>query len=118
MEVNISFEDFLLLLNLYMSTYIDSLCDKLTKPTLFLKREMKDIRANVYAIKVAPLWEANPNTQFILDPYVATSYYTSYLTKIDKYVMNEFKPSLKKCEDENIDANLRIKKLNNAFLNV
>jgi hypothetical protein len=101
-----------------MSTYIDSLCDKLTKPTLLLKREMKDIRTNVYAIKVAPLWEANPNTQFILDPYVATSYYTSYLTKIDKFVMNEFKPSLKKCEDENFDANLRIKKLNNVLKNV
>ncbi len=50
--------------------------------------------------------------------YVATSYYTSYLTKIDKSVVNEFKPSLKKCEDENIDANLRIKKLNNVFKNV
>jgi hypothetical protein len=79
---------------------------------------MKDIRTNVYVVKVTPLWETNPNTQFILDPYVATSYYTSYLTQIDKFVMNEFKPSLKKCKDEKIDANLRIKKLSNVFLNV
>ncbi len=28
-----------------------------------------------------------------------------------------FKPSLKKCEDENIDANLRIRKLVNVFFN-
>ncbi len=72
-----------------MSTYIDSLYNKLTKPTLFLTREMKDIRTNAYAIKVAPLWEANTSTQFILDVG------TSYLTKIDKSITNEFEPSLK-----------------------
>ncbi len=72
-HLKISFEDFLLMLNLDMSTSIDLLCNKLTKPTLFLKREMKDIRTNAYIIKVAPLWEANTNTQFIIDPYVATS---------------------------------------------
>jgi hypothetical protein len=31
--------------------------------------------------------------------------------------MNEFQTIIKKCEDENIDANLRIRKLSNAFLN-
>jgi hypothetical protein len=61
---------------------------------------MKDIRINAYVIKVAPLWEANTNTQFILDPYAATSYCTSNLTKNDKYITIEFEPSLiKQCED-------------------
>jgi len=55
---------------------------------------MKDIRTNAYVIKVAPLWEANINTRFILDPYATTSYYTSDLTKIDRYIMIEFEPSL------------------------
>jgi hypothetical protein len=31
--------------------------------------------------------------------------------------MNEFHTIIKKCEDENIDANLKTRKLNNAFLN-
>jgi hypothetical protein len=31
--------------------------------------------------------------------------------------MNEFRTIIKKCEDENIDANLRIRKLSNVFLN-
>jgi len=44
---------------------------------------VKDINTNVYAIKVATLWETYTNIQFILDPYTATSYYTSYLPKID-----------------------------------
>jgi hypothetical protein len=47
MGVNISFENFLLILNLDLSTYIDSLCNKLTKPSLFLKREVKGIKTNI-----------------------------------------------------------------------
>jgi hypothetical protein len=82
-----------------------------------LKRKLKHIRTNVYANLVAPLWETNTNKQFILDPYVATSCYTSYLTKIDKFITNEFQTIIKKCEDENIDANVRIRKLGNVFFN-
>jgi hypothetical protein len=55
---------------------------------------MKDIGINAYVIKVAPLWEANTNTQFILDPYAATRYCTSNLTRNDKYITIEFEPSL------------------------
>ncbi len=88
------------MLNLDMSTYIDSLCNKLTKPTLFLKKEMKDIRTNAYVIKVTPLWEANTNTQFILHPYPTTSCCTSYLTKIDKSIIIEFKPSLENVKNK------------------
>jgi 23S rRNA pseudoU1915 N3-methylase RlmH len=49
--------------------------------------------------------------------YVAASYYTSYLKKIDKSITNEFWTIIKKCEDKNIDVNLNIKKLGNAFMN-
>jgi GTP-binding protein EngB required for normal cell division len=75
---------------------------------------MKDIRTNAYVIKVAPLWEANTNTQFILDPIHYNKLLHIIFTKIDKSTTNEFKPSLKNV-DENIDANLRIKKLSNVF---
>jgi len=115
MGVDISFEDFLNQLNLDFATYIDSLCNLLTKPILLLKKHMKNIKTNVYAIKVVALWEANIDIQFILDPYVATSYCTSYLTKIDKIIINEFQNIIKKCENENVDANLRVRKLGNFF---
>ncbi len=111
MGVDISFEDFLNQLKLDFPIYIDSLCNKLTKPTLFLKRHVKDIRTNVYAIKVATIWEANTYIQFIFDLYATTSYCTSYLTKIDKTITNKFQTIIKKCENENVDANLRVRKL-------
>ncbi len=71
---------------------------------------MKKIRTNVYAIKVVALWEANNDIQFIFDPYTATSYCTSYLTKIDKTITNKFQTIIKKSENENVDANVKVRK--------
>jgi len=78
---------------------------------------VKDIRTNAYVMKVEALWEANTNIQFILDPYAGTCYSTSYLTKIDKTITNEFQTIIKNCENENVDTNLKIRKLGNVFLN-
>jgi hypothetical protein len=59
----------------------------LQKPTLFLKHKPCDICTNSFSIHVArPLWEANTYAQYILNPYVTTTYFTSYLTKVDKFV--------------------------------
>jgi len=78
---------------------------------------VKDIKINAYAIKVVTLWEANTNIQFFFDSYAITSYSTSYFTKFDKIVTNEFQTIIKKCENENVDANLKVRKLRNVFLN-
>jgi hypothetical protein len=32
------------------------------------------------------LWFANIDIQFVLDPYVTATYYTSYMTKINKSI--------------------------------
>jgi hypothetical protein len=44
---------------------------------------------NSFSIHVGPLWEANIDAQYILDPYATTTYYISYLTKVDKFVIKE-----------------------------
>jgi hypothetical protein len=44
------------------------------------------MQTNPFGIHVENLWQANTNVQFILDLYATTSYYTSYLTKIEKRV--------------------------------
>jgi hypothetical protein len=117
MGVDISFEDFINQLNLNFATYIEFLCNRLTKPILFLKRHMKDIKTSAYEIKATTLWEANTDIQFILDPYTTKSYCTSYLKTFNKTITNEFQTIIKKCENENFDANLKVRKLNNVFLN-
>ena len=63
------------------------------------------------------MWFANTDIQFILDPYATTTYCTSYMTKVDKSMTTELKSILQKCITDKIDANIRILKLGNAFLN-
>lgn len=41
---------------------------------------------NSYGNFVGKLWQANTYAQFILNPYVMASYYTPYLTKVNKNI--------------------------------
>ncbi len=79
-----SFTTFLESISIDKATYINAFKVKLKKPTIFLQRSCKDIQTNSFGIHVRNLWQANTNVQFILDPYVAMSYCTSYLTKLIK----------------------------------
>jgi hypothetical protein len=85
---------------------------RLTKLHIFLKQIPKNIKINAFSICATHLWFANIDIQFILDPYVAATYYTSYMKKIENYIL-----SLKKCITNNIDVNKIIPKLRNVFLN-
>jgi hypothetical protein len=49
--------------------------------------------------------------------HVGTTYCTSYITKIDKSITSQSHSIIKKCITNNIDANTRIQKLGNVFLN-
>ncbi len=83
---------------------------------MFFKCNPKDIKTNLFNKHTKPLWEANIDAQFILDPY-ATSYYTSYLTKVNKIVDQEMHLILNKCKHEQTQTSKCIKNLDNAFLN-
>ena len=61
------------------------------------------------------MWFANTDIQFILDPYAVTTYCTSYMTKVDKFMTTLLKSILQKCITNKTDANIRILKLGNAF---
>ncbi len=67
--------------------------------TNFLQRLHKDIRTNPFEIHVGNLWQASTN--FVLDPYVATNYCTSYLTKIDNMLTNELKVIIANSNEKN-----------------
>jgi len=56
---------------------------------IFLKRTLKNIKNNAFNIHVAQLWFANIDIQFIFGPNVAATYYTSYVTKINKSIISK-----------------------------
>jgi hypothetical protein len=114
---NITFNDFLNILQMDKQTYIFTLRSRLQKPTIFLKWNPNDIRTNAYKRFVVKLWQANINAQLILDPYVATSYCTSYLTKVNKNVTQGLHTMVEKCEVENEEVFQCIWQMGNVFLN-
>ncbi len=114
--VDISFEKFLIDLNVNEENYIfANLRSIVRKPTLFLKHKVNDIRTNVFSIHVRPIWEANIGALYY--PYFVATYYTSYLTKVNKSVTQEMQSMLKKCKHEQYETSKRIKKLRNTFKN-
>jgi hypothetical protein len=77
LECEMSFDDFLTLLQMNEETYIKALRSIFKKPTIFMKK---------YFCKLFRLfWQANVDPQFILISYV-TSYCISCLRKNDKIV--------------------------------
>ncbi len=89
---------------------------QLVKSYIFLKRTPKSIKTNVFNICVVHLWFKNKDIQFILYPYVVTTYYTSYMTKINQSITSKLHFIIKKCITNNIDVNIKIQKLGNVFL--
>jgi hypothetical protein len=100
LSVEISFDQFLSNLQLDKKTYLFALQSTMWNLTLVLKCKPNDIWTNVFNIHVGPLWEANRNAQFILDPYATTTYCTFYLTKVDKSITQEMQFILNKCKCE------------------
>jgi hypothetical protein len=64
------------------------------------------------------LWNANTDAQFVLNAYVATSYCSSYMTKVDKSMTNAFRRIHKEHEKRRIDAMQMICMLGNTMLNL
>jgi hypothetical protein len=79
--LEISFDQFLVELQIDEIIYLLTLQCTLQKPTLFFKQKPNDIPTNVFSIHIGPLWEANINAQYILNSYAIASYCIFYLTK-------------------------------------
>jgi hypothetical protein len=116
--LDITIDEFLANLQIDEITYMIALQCTLCKPTLFFKHKPNDICTNVFNIHGRPLWEANTNRQFTLNPYDIVAYCISYLTKVDKYVTHEIQYIFLKCKYEEIETFERINFFGNALFNV
>jgi hypothetical protein len=101
--LDITIDEFLAKLQIDEIIYMIALQCILCKPTLFFKHKPNDICTNVFNIHGGPLWEANKNAQFILDPYDIVAYCIFYFTIVDKYVTCEMPYILNNCKHEEIE---------------
>jgi len=63
----------------------------ITRSIVLLKISPCDVWINSFEKKVPSLRQANIDAQFILDAYVAATYSSSYITKIDLSMTTAFK---------------------------
>jgi hypothetical protein len=95
--IEMEFTDFLNKFRISEATYILALRSQLKRPQIFLARIVNSICTNAFNKDIANLWYANTYIQFILNPYAAATYCTSYMTKVDKSITTELKSILQKC---------------------
>jgi hypothetical protein len=72
----------------------------------------------IFSKDMSVMWNANTNAQYVLNAYVAASYCTSYMTKVDKSMTSAFIRICKEHERSHIDAIQMIRTLGNTLLNL
>jgi hypothetical protein len=76
-----SVPEFLSELSLLWSEYVLGLRSLVQKPTILYKRSADAIRMNSYNPRILELQISNTDAQFVLDPYSAATYISSYMMK-------------------------------------
>jgi hypothetical protein len=76
-----SFDAFLRGMELSWSDFVLGLRSSVQKATIFYKRDLDAIRRNPYNEKILAMQNSNMDAQFVLDPYSAATYISSYMMK-------------------------------------
>ena len=76
---SITVQDFFNELYVTEQQYINALRSCINRPTIFLKRNLSEMRINAHNKTILHLWKANMDLQFILDPYACAVYVISYI---------------------------------------
>lgn len=101
-----TFDEFLTYLGLDEDQYMQSVRSSLTAPAVFLKRNVCDIYVNQYSRHGLSILGSNMDIQFILDPYAAVKYITSYMCKSQRGV-SELLDRICKQNDDTLNEKIR-----------
>ena len=105
---DISFEDFLNKLQFTEDSYILAIRYTLMRDTLFLKRQLSEIRINIYNTNLLKAWQANMDIQYVLDPYACATYTLSYITKGQRGMSKLLEKASEEAKSGNKDIKNRV----------
>ncbi|XP_060561861.1 uncharacterized protein LOC132721554 [Ruditapes philippinarum] len=97
--------------------YIKCIRSSLKASKVFLKREPKDIRVNLYNKAILRAWEANIDIQFVLDPYACAMYIVSYISKSQRGMSTLLHAAAKEAKNGNLDIKRQVRHIGNVFSN-
>ena len=113
----VSIEDFLQNLSLTHDEYIIALRSCLKRPTVFLQRNMNELRINAHNETILYLWKANMDLQYILDTYACVVYVVSYIGKAQRGMSKLLKDALLHYKAGDTTIKERLKGIANKFQN-
>ena len=114
-EQPISFEQFLAELDLSEEGYVNTLRYYLKRPTVFLQRNLDEIRINAYNPIMLDLWKANLDLQYIIDPYACVMYVVSYIGKSQRGMSRILKDALKEIRSGNKSIQQQLRGIAHKF---
>ncbi|KAG5666323.1 hypothetical protein PVAND_014358 [Polypedilum vanderplanki] len=100
-----TFEEMLHKLDCTLDLYLLATRANLKHPTIFIKREPKNTRVNVYNKLILPLMRSNMDIQFVLDPYSGIAYIVDYVNKSSRGLSK----LLRECVEETKRGNKSLK---------
>ena len=116
-DEDITFEEFLVSINLSKEEYLKVVCSKLKCPKVFLKRKPNECRVNAYMKQIANFWQGNVDIQFALDPYALAMYIVNYISKCSKGMSTLLKNATKEAKNDQKSLKQQVRKIGNVFLN-
>ncbi|XP_072041446.1 uncharacterized protein [Amphiura filiformis] len=84
--------------------------------TVYLKRRLKDQWVNNYNPHLIRCWNGNMDIQYILDPFAATIYMLSYLTKCEREMGDLLRNAQREAREGNTDVLTELRKIGNVYL--
>jgi hypothetical protein len=111
-----SFDDFLVHLDMDYETYIHTIRSTLTRPKVYLKRSMSESRINNYNTVLLTNWKANMDIQYVLDPYSCVSYIVSYIAKGQRGLSNLLQDACQEARETDSDVRQQVRRIGNQFL--
>jgi hypothetical protein len=112
-----SFPNFLSDLSLSWPEYVLGLRLSVQKPTIMYKRNVDAIRRNPYNSRILELQNSNTDAQFVLDPYSAATYISSYMMKSNFVLSKMMKDACSSVREASGNAGQVLRAMGNALLN-
>ena len=110
-------ESFLGELQITYDIYIFALRTTIKVPTMFLRRNLAEIRINNYNMLCLKAWRANMDIQYITNSYSCAVYISSYITKGQRGMSELLKAASEEAQSSSSNIREQVRAIGNKFLN-
>ena len=112
-----SISKFLEYLEITEDEYIKIIQYNINRPTLFLKRNLDELRINSYNKLILQLMKCNIDVQFILDPYACVGYIINYIGKSQGELSKLIRDTANEVRRGNFTLQKQLRSIVNTFIN-